>query len=317
MKGFRRMLKKRGVNELGGNAAENGAAPGDQAEVNMTTPPIDAPFGTLEGATRPLPTDEGPSFMSAHLMFAQASDVGIARQINQDSALSFFATLSSVENRPDFGIFIIADGMGGHHDGERASAVAARTVMLELIRRVYMLMMLDADDRPPVTEAINDSILRANAEVISQVPEGGTTLTAVVIVGDLAYIGHVGDSRAYLLHKGIPEQLTRDHSYVQRLFELGQLDQDEVENHLQKNVLYKALGQPDLAEIEIMTRRLPANSTLLLCCDGLWGQVRDHEITRILIENPDLHTACSELIAAANRAGGIDNVSVIIAKVPS
>jgi protein phosphatase len=316
MKGIRRMLKKRGGEESGGTASENGA-PTSSAMDLMNTPPIDTPIGALDGATRPLPSDESPSFVSAHLKFAQASDVGIARQINQDSALSFFSTLSSVDNRPDFGVFIIADGMGGHHDGERASAVAARTVMLELIRRVYMLMMLDAPDRPSVTEAINDAILRANAEVISQVPEGGTTLTTVVIVGDLAYIGHVGDSRAYLLHKGIPEQLTRDHSYVQRLFELGQLDQDEVENHLQKNVLYKALGQADLSEIEIMTRRLPANSTLLLCCDGLWGQVRDHEITQILIENPDLEAACTELIAAANKAGGIDNVSVIVVRIPS
>ena len=316
MKGIRRMLKKRGGEESDGIAAENGAAPNSSLDI-MSTPPIDAPMSAFDGATRPLPSDESPNFVSAHLMFAQASDVGIARQINQDSALSFFSTLSSVENRPDFGVFIIADGMGGHHDGERASAVAARTVMLEIIRRVYMLMMLDAPDRPPVTEAINDAILRANAEVISQVPEGGTTLTAVVIVGDLAYIGHVGDSRAYLLHKGIPEQLTRDHSYVQRLFELGQLDQDEVENHLQKNVLYKALGQADLSEIEIMTRRLPANSTLLLCCDGLWGQVRDHEIAQILTENADLQTACTELVDAANKAGGIDNVSVIIVRIPS
>lgn len=317
MKGIRRMLKKRGVEESDGIAPENGAGTSSAMGDLLNTPPIDAPMSVLDGTTRPLPSEESPTFVSAHLMFAQASDVGIARQLNQDSALSFFATLSSVENRPDFGIFIIADGMGGHHDGERASAVAARTVMLELIRRVYMLMMLDAPDRPPVTEAINDAILRANAEVISQVPEGGTTLTTVIIVGDLAYIGHVGDSRAYLLHKGIPEQLTRDHSYVQRLFELGQLDQDEVENHLQKNVLYKALGQPDLSEIEILTRRLPANSTLLLCCDGLWGQVRDHEITQILTENPDLQTACTELIAAANNAGGIDNVSVIVVRIPS
>ncbi len=316
MKGIRRMLKKRGVEQSATNASDTEAA-GDTAYKVELTPPVDLPLSVLEGATRPLPSDEGPSFAGAHLMFAQASDVGIARQINQDSALSFFATLSSTENRPDFGIFVIADGMGGHHDGERASAVAARAVMVELNRRVYLPMMLDASDRPPVTEAINDAILRANADVISQVPDGGTTLTVVVVVGDLAHIGHVGDSRAYLFHKGIPEQLTRDHSYVQRLFELGQLDQSELDNHIQKNVLYKALGQPDLAEIEIMTRRLPANSTLLLCCDGLWGQVRDHEITRILNENSDLESACSELIDAANKAGGIDNVSVIIVRVPS
>jgi PPM family protein phosphatase len=314
MKGIRRMLKKRGVDDMNDAGEKNSEAAQSAVENPAGTAPLG---GGLEGATRPLPSEEAPSLVSEHLIFAQASDVGIARQINQDSALSFFATLSSVENRPDFGIFIIADGMGGHHDGERASAVAARTVMIELMRHVYTLMLLDAPDRPPVTEALNDAIIRANTEVINQVPEGGTTLTAAVIVGDLAYIGHVGDSRAYLIHKGIPEQLTRDHSYVQRLYELGQLDQSEVENHLQKNVLYKALGQPDLTEVEVMTRRLPANSTLLICCDGLWGQVRDHEITRIVNENGDLRTACAELIAAANKAGGIDNVSTIIVRIPA
>lgn len=316
MKGIRRMLKKRGSNEDRSAAPEDGLKSEDSGDSSAVSEKQNGVTSVLDGVTRPLPLDEGPTLFSQHLMFAQASDVGIARQINQDSALSFFATLSSVENRPDFGIFIIADGMGGHHDGERASAVAARIVMLELLRHVYMMLMIDADDRPPVTEAISNAILRANSEVITQVPEGGTTLTTVVIVGDLAYIGHVGDSRAYLFHRGIPEQLTRDHSYVQRLFELGQLDQAEVDNHLQKNVLYKALGQPDLSEIEVVTRRLPANSTLLLCCDGLWGQVRDHEITQILNSHPDLQTACAELIAAANRAGGIDNVSAIIVRIP-
>lgn len=286
----------------------------------MTKKKGSAPLnGTVafEGTTRQLLTDEAPPLASQHLVFAQASDVGVARQNNQDSALSYFGTLSSADNRPDFGVFIVADGMGGHHDGEKASAVAARTVLDEIIRRVLLPLIHNDDERAPVTEVLEQAILSANDAVMTTVPEGGTTLTALVIVGDFGYVGHVGDSRAYLIQQGISEQLTRDHSFVQRLFELGEIDHNQLENHQQKNVLYKALGQPELQDIDIMTRRLPADTTLLLCSDGLWGQVGDPQIRQILSENPDVQIASAELVAAANRAGGIDNVSAIVIRIPA
>ncbi|MDX2141069.1 MAG: protein phosphatase 2C domain-containing protein [Chloroflexota bacterium] len=285
---------------------------------DMKEKPDTAPLKlNVEGTTRPLPTDDTPAYTSEHLSFAQASDVGIVRTNNQDAAASFFATLSSAENRPDFGIFVIADGMGGHHDGEKASAIAARTVLAELTRRVYLpLLSMDEEQRPQITEAINDAILLANDAVINLVPEGGTTLTACVIVGDFAYFGHVGDSRAYIIHQGQAEQITRDHSYVQRLYELGNLDSNELSNHPQKNVLYRALGQPEMQEVDVTWRRLPANSALLLCSDGLWGQVRDNELVKALAAHVEPPTVCRELIAQANLNGGIDNVSVILVRIP-
>lgn len=308
---FRRLRKH--PDSDGTLQGETGDATGD-----TKGKPDTAPLKPLvEGTTRPLPTDDTPLYTSDHLSFAQASDIGTVRTNNQDAAASFFTTLSSAENRPDFGIFVIADGMGGHHDGEKASAIAARTVVAELTRRVYLpLLSMDEDTRPQVTEAINDAILLANDAVINQVPEGGTTLTACVLVGDFAYFGHVGDSRAYIVHQGQAEQITRDHSYVQRLYELGNLDSNELSNHPQKNVLYRALGQPEMQEVDVTWRRLPANSTLLLCSDGLWGQVRDHDIVKTMNAHPELTAACRALIAQANQNGGIDNVSVILVRIP-
>jgi serine/threonine protein phosphatase PrpC len=269
-----------------------------------------------DGTTRPLSPDEetAPGFDLAHLAFGQATDVGTVRKNNQDAALSFLSTSTSSDDRPDMGVFVVADGMGGHHDGEIASAIAARTVITELVRRVYVPLLSGEGDTAPITEALTEAIERANDAVVRSVPEGGTTCTAAVILGDLAYVGHVGDSRAYLIHSGKIEQITRDHSYVQRLYELGQLE--DAANHPIKNVLYRALGQGESLEVDVYTKRLPAMSFLLLCSDGLWGQVRDQDILDIIARHSNAQAACAELIMAANQAGGVDNVSAILVQIP-
>jgi protein phosphatase len=137
-----------------------------------------------------------------------------------------------------------------------------------------------------------------------------------VIIGDLAYIAHVGDSRIYLIHRGSIEQITRDHSLVQRLIELGQLTPEEAVDHKQPNVLYRALGQNELVEVDTLTRRLPPYSCLLLCSDGLWNQVSDDEILDIIMKHTNPQEACAKLIALANMRGGIDNVTAILLKLP-
>ncbi|MCC6617170.1 MAG: serine/threonine-protein phosphatase [Anaerolineae bacterium] len=272
----------------------------------------------LNGATRPLPAEEEPPALDLrHLMFGQQSDIGMVRKNNQDAIHSFYAISDSVDNRPGFGIFIVADGMGGHHDGEIAASIAARTVLNELIRSLYLPMLAAGDDdRPPIAEAIETAIINANSAVVRGVPEGGTTLTLAVIQDDLVCVGHVGDSRAYLIRGREAEQLTRDHSYVQRLAELGQIDAADASSHLIKNVLYRALGQTEQLEVDIMTRRLPPQSYLLLCSDGLWGQVKEYEIISTVVNNPNPQAACRELIARANASGGVDNVSAILIQVP-
>lgn len=290
----------------------------DTAPAEPTTSLHDTPPPLPEGATRPLPPETVISSSNEHLIFGQSTDVGMVRNNNQDSALSYFFTSRSADQRPDFGLFIVADGMGGHHDGEKASALAARTVAAHATNTVY-LPLLNGDndaDRPPITEAMIAAVQKANSEIIVGVPEGGTTMTAVAVIGDLAYVAHVGDSRAYLITKDGLEQITRDHSLVQRLIELDQLTREEAEDHPQKNVLYRALGQSESLEVDALTRRLPPNSRLLICSDGLWNLVEDKDIVEIAMGHNNPQEACDKLVALANKRGGTDNITAIMLQIP-
>jgi PPM family protein phosphatase len=270
----------------------------------------------LEGVTRQLqlPNDAKPTSKNRHMTFGQLSDVGMARTNNQDAVFSFLAISRSADERPDVGVFVVADGMGGHHDGEKASAISARIVGEELIKHVYLpiLTNVELSDRQPLSEAMSDAVLRANSSVIDQVPDGGTTLTSVTVVGDIAYIGHVGDSRAYLISSEGIEQITRDHSLVQRLVELDQITAEEALEHSQRNVLYRALGQNETLEVDTLMRRLPAGASLVLCSDGLWGYVKDHEFLEVVRAHANLQDACDKLVSMANSRGGLDNITVLI-----
>lgn len=281
-----------------------------------TRPEITFPYG--DGATRPLNEEVLLNFLTPkHVSFGQITDTGSVRTNNQDSAFSFFSTTRSVEERPDFGLFILADGMGGHLDGEKASAIAVKTVAKKILGSVYLKMVEgDTDSQPPIAEALIDSIESANDQVHAAIPDGGTTLTTVILFNNLAYVAHVGDSRLYLISKGGIEQLTRDHSLVQRLIELDQLTPEEAADHPQKHVLYRALGQNETIEVDTLTRRLPAQSRLLLCSDGLWGLVEESDLVEIVTQSAQPQDACQKLISLANKRGGIDNITAILIYMP-
>ena len=291
------------------------------AETKPATPPMPPePIPSVaDGATRPLPPETVISSSNEHLTFGQATDVGMVRTNNQDSVFSFLSTGRSVEQRPDFGLFIVADGMGGHHDGEKASAMTANLVASYITTHVYLPMLNGENDadRVPITEAMITAAQKANADVIGRIPDGGTTLSAVAVVGDLAYIIHVGDSRVYLITKDGAEQVTRDHSLVQRLIELDQLTREEASVHPQRNVLYRALGQSENLEVDAMTRRLPPNSRLMLCSDGLWNMLNEQEVTEIVMKHSNPQEACDKLVALANTHGGTDNITAILLQIPS
>lgn len=284
-------------------------------------PPIAPPdLGMLygDGATRPLPEDALIAFLgNGHLTFGQSTDIGMVRSNNQDAVYSYFATNRSADERPDFGLFLVADGMGGHHDGEKASALTAKMVSIQVLSTILLPMMTgETENQPPITEALTAAIEKANAEVIKQVPDGGTTVTCAIVIGDLAYIAHVGDSRIYLLTRDHIEQLTRDHSLVQRLIELDQLTPAEAAEHPNKNMLYRALGQNESIEVDTLTRRLPPKSRLIVCSDGLWNQVEESDIVEIVKTTPNPQEACNKLVALANKRGGVDNVTVILLQMP-
>lgn len=157
------------------------------------------------------------------------------------------------------------------------------------------------------------AILEAHQYIQREAPGSGTTVTAALVLGQQVTIGHVGDSRAYAVYPdGRLDPLTRDHSLVKRLEELGHLSRDEAENFPHRNVLIRALGQGETLEADIFTIPFPQPGSLLLCSDGLWGVVNEKDISRIITDAPTLHRACQNLVEAANAAGGPDNITVAI-----
>lgn len=257
-------------------------------------------------------TDSQQADITRRLRYGQATHVGQARENNQDAAWSFTSRGDSAEGEADFAVFVVADGMGGHEHGERASAIAVRKITSEVIQQVFAPMMTGEGEMSPAFEALLNGVTNANNAIVRAVPDGGTTLTAALIMGDMLHIAHVGDSRAYLLTGDAFEQLTEDHSMEQRLADLDALDPDD--DFPMKNMLYRSLGLREDVEADTIRRRLPASMTLLLCSDGLWNLVTDAEIETHMRDQTAPQAICDKLVALANKRGGHDNITVIIAR---
>ena len=228
--------------------------------------------------------------------FGSRTDIGCLRDHNEDSL---------VVTPP---LFAVADGMGGHAAGEVASEIAVR-VLSEL-----------APEHPDGA-ALGRAIEESNRAVIQAAREGrgrqgmGTTMTAAMLEGERLVIAQVGDSRAYLLHQGKLQQLTRDHSLMADMIEAGQLTPEEARTHPQRSVITRALGSdahlhPDIYEINVET-----GDRLLICSDGLSGMIFDDQIESTLRRVQDPQRCASQLVNEAIAAGGHDNVTVIVADV--
>ena len=291
----------------------------EEDEPGVTTGEIEPVPITTVGQTRPLPPLEEFHAPTSRLRYGHSTDVGLVRANNQDALFTFLGVVESENSPPPFGLFIVADGMGGHTDGERASVVAAQTLARHVTNLIYLPMLTGlqpGSEQKTIPEVLEEGMEEANLAVNKEVTEGGTTVTAAVIYGDLVYVAHVGDSRAYLVNDNNLELITRDHSLVRRLQELGQLTAEEAEIHPQRNVLYRAIGQGDALDVDRATRRLPPGSQLLLCSDGLWGVIDEATIMKIIDESPNVQEACDRLIAAANQNGGPDNITAVLVQMP-
>lgn len=249
------------------------------------------------------------------LIASVGQSVGKQREHNEDSVLTLTSTISgSTENVP-FGLYIVADGMGGHQFGEVASNAAVRLIAGNVMKKFhsYLYTLPTQSLQESLQEVMEVSIMEAHQYVQREAPGSGTTVTAALVLGQQMTIAHVGDSRAYAIYPdGRVESLTRDHSLVKRLEELGHLSKDEVENFPHRNVLIRALGQGETLEADIFTIPFPQGGSLMLCSDGLWGVVNEKDIVRIVNEAPNLHRACQSLVEAANAAGGPDNITVAL-----
>lgn len=248
-----------------------------------------------------------------------AQSVGMQRDHNEDTLFVLNTLISGGAETIPAGLFIIADGMGGHEHGEIASAVATRVMADSLLTRLHGLFTgagMDGQETS-LQEILASGVAAAHRAVTSSAPGGGTTLTVALTLGSQVILAHVGDSRAYLFSvAGTMRAITQDHSLVQRLIELGELSEEEARVYPHRNVLYRAIGQVDPLHPDIHSHEFPHPGYLMLCSDGLWGVISDTEIFRIVQKSSSVDEACRQLVEAANNAGGPDNISVILIKYP-
>ena len=252
------------------------------------------------------------------LVAAAGQSIGKQRDHNEDSLLAITATLAGKSQNVPFGLYIVADGMGGHEFGEVASNAALRVVAGQIIRKFHSYLFAIPTQQPDesLQEIMAGAIENAHRAVQQEAPGSGTTLTAALVLGQQITIGHVGDSRAYVMHPGGRfEQLTEDHSLVRRLEELGHLNKEEAASFPHRNVLIRALGQGDNLEVDVFTLPFPRHSTVMLCTDGLWGVLDESGIRAAVSGAATLQLACHNLVQAANAAGGPDNISVVLVQV--
>jgi protein phosphatase len=224
------------------------------------------------------------------------SDTGRQRRGNEDAFL---------ERAP---LFVVADGMGGAQGGEVASRIA-----IELFAEA-----LDIDESADLAEVLAGRAEEANAEIYARAQGDaeltgmGTTLTAAYVGPTEVSFAHVGDSRGYRFHEGHLERLTHDHSLVEELIRQGQLTEEEAEEHPQRSIITRALGPEPEVDVDMITLDGLDGDVYLLCSDGLTSMVTESEVERILAASNTLAAAGKALIAAANKAGGRDNITVIL-----
>lgn len=245
--------------------------------------------------------------------------IGKQRDHNEDALFTLTTMLVSDSTHLPFGLYIVADGMGGHRHGELASGIAIRAMAGHIVRNLYapLLNLSPSSPEQSLQEIMQEGVQAAHRAIVKEIPGGGTTMTAVLILGDQLTTAHVGDSRAYIISPaGQIDIITRDHSLVKRLQELGQITPEEAAVHPQRNVLYRALGQGESFDAEITTSSLPDSGHLLVCSDGLWGLVPEEDLIGIISSTPSPAEACQKLVEIANAAGGPDNITAILVRLP-
>ena len=248
-----------------------------------------------------------------HMTSGAAQSIGKERKKNDDALLVFSGSSESVDHLPDFGLFCVADGLGGYEHGAAASSVAVRSLARSLTQGAILELVATDSQQLQSTfeELVAHAIQQANRDVRAKAEGGATTMTVALLASDQIIIGHVGDSRAYLVNADGMEQVTRDHSLVRQLVETGTITEEEAESHPQRNVLWNAMGKSIDIKVDTHIIEKPQDGYLLLCTDGLWGVVSDEEIHALIDQAGNPQMACDALVAAANEAGGPDNVTVV------
>ena len=229
------------------------------------------------------------------MYFAGNTDKGLVRSNNEDF---FYAKRN---------LLIVADGMGGHNAGEVASKLAVDTVIsvLDGIKENYEESLIQA-----IKEANKVVFEKATGEQSGM----GTTIDICICDKDKIYLGHVGDSRVYVIRDGKAIKITEDHSYVELLVQKGEITADEAKDYPMKNMITKAIGVSNSIEGDFYEFALKKGDKILLCTDGLTNMLTDGEIVEVISKSENVDEAADVLIKKANAAGGKDNITVIVAE---
>jgi protein phosphatase len=246
---------------------------------------------------------------------AWLTDVGQVREHNEDAVLVMENGQGTVAGNAFTGLYIVSDGMGGAEAGEVASALAIETIARHLER---VRIEAAPQDEAGWEQCLREAVEAANAAILAYAKEHpsaaglGATVVAALVHNQQLTLAWVGDSRIYLWEQGQLQQVSRDHSLVARLVEIGQLTAVEARTHEHRNVLIRSLGSKDQVMVDTVSRSLRRGSRLLLCSDGLTSHVEDEAIADILSRHREPSDATLELIVAANAGGGSDNISAVV-----
>lgn len=254
------------------------------------------------------------------------TDVGRMREHNEDAFVVADLTRGNATLQPEVRthvlgdrgtLFMIADGMGGAAAGEIASAMAIGVVLHKLSEASATG---EAPDEETYALALKRAVAAANAQIHNFALEHqecrgmGTTATVAEVRGDTLFLAQVGDSRAYLVRDGVARQITKDQSLMQKLIDAGEITEEEAEQSERRNIILQALGPESQVKVDLTHQQVRRNDVLILCSDGLSGQVTRDEIARAVTEEQDPMTVCKRLIDRANENGGPDNITVIAAR---
>lgn len=241
------------------------------------------------------------------MIFGASSDVGNVRKENEDSF--YIPALNDNLN-----LFLIADGIGGQGHGKLASMMTVDEILKYVTKNNDNVCEKESLLKAAVSYA-NENVKRFSEEN-SQFSGMGTTLVAMLIANNEAYIANAGDSRCYVIRKGIISQLTIDNSYVQYLLQKGAITQEEAQCHPQRNLITKAIGMQDDIDVDIDCVKLYPRDILLLCTDGLTTMLSDEDILHIILKkNGDMQSVAEELVIRAKDNGGTDNITAILVEV--
>lgn len=260
------------------------------------------------------PRAAGSTISMLDLEFAQLSDAGSMREQNEDYLDAVVPKTGTLAESHGW-LFVLADGVGGHDDGEVASRLAVESVCNGF--RAAREYELHRSLLPKLLQDANAGLLDAASSSRKNGPGMATTMVACAVRSDRAVVCHVGDSRCYLIRRGHAEVLTRDHTMANEQIRLGLLSKREAAESPMRHMLSRSLGGDLFVAVDVNEHQVVPGDVLLLCSDGLHGAVPEKQIELIISDNPDLRTAAKELIHAANQLDGSDNVSVQLVRVRS